>query len=86
MRIADAVYAVEDAIEYHIVDQILDAASKDKRDRIGFFSCLRGLKNHFSGLVRESGEGDRRYGVDQERSDGDRCSQTSSVEKFHRRC
>ncbi|XP_047963687.1 putative late blight resistance protein homolog R1B-14 isoform X1 [Salvia hispanica] len=44
MRIADAVYAAEDVIESHIVDQILPAASEVKRDWIGFFNCFQGLK------------------------------------------
>ena len=44
MRIADAVYIAEDAIESHIVDQILAAASKDKREWIGFLNCFCGLK------------------------------------------
>ncbi|XP_042024471.1 putative late blight resistance protein homolog R1B-16 [Salvia splendens] len=44
MRIADAVYVAEDAIESHIVDQILAAASKDKKDWIGFFNYFRPRK------------------------------------------
>ncbi|XP_042011689.1 uncharacterized protein LOC121760141 isoform X1 [Salvia splendens] len=44
MRIADAVYTAEDAIESHIVDQTLSAASEDKRDPLGIFNCFRGPK------------------------------------------
>ncbi|KAH6816875.1 hypothetical protein C2S51_000478 [Perilla frutescens var. frutescens] len=44
MRIADAVYAAEDAIESHIVDRVLQAGSEIQRNKMGVFNCFRGAK------------------------------------------
>ncbi|XP_047951696.1 putative late blight resistance protein homolog R1A-10 [Salvia hispanica] len=48
MRITDAVYAAEDAIESNIIDQILLAASAVKRDR--FFLASRAIGHEIDGL------------------------------------